>query len=73
VENIEIICENELKTFIKAKPFHEAQKIKSHDKEHFLLLIPAAPEHEIVKWVMYQSGKAKLIKPAALIQKFTKI
>ncbi len=69
VENIEIICENELKTFVESKPFHHAQTIKPYDREHILLLIPAAPEHEIVKWVMYQSGKAKLLNPPALIQK----
>ena len=68
VEDIEIICENELKTFLETKPFHESQKIQKFDNEHILLSIPAAPEHEIVKWVMYQSGKARLIKPPALIQ-----
>ncbi len=69
IENIEIICENELKSFLEAKPFHPSQIIKHYDNEHILLSIPAAPEHEIVKWVMYQSGKAKLVKPHALIKK----
>lgn len=69
IMNIEIVCANELKSFIEAKPFHEAQNIQPYDAENILLTIPAAPEHEIVKWVMYQSGKAKLINPPALMQK----
>lgn len=73
IENVEIICENELKSFIKAKPFHKSQKITVSDKTHFLLMIPAVPEHEIIKWVMYQSGKAKLVNPPSIIQKIREI
>jgi predicted DNA-binding transcriptional regulator YafY len=73
IENIEIVCANELKSFIKVKPFHPAQTFTKYDDTHFLLKIPAVPEHEIVKWVLYQSGHAKLIKPAQLKLKINDI
>jgi predicted DNA-binding transcriptional regulator YafY len=42
------------------------------DEKSFRLLIPAIPEHEILQWVLYQAGKAEVIKPASLRSKVRK-
>jgi predicted DNA-binding transcriptional regulator YafY len=73
VENVKIICERELKSHLLTKPFHKQQRINDTDTGHFLLEIPAVPEHEILKWVMYQSGKARLLEPASLVDKIIEI
>ena len=66
ISGIELLCDFDIKSFVTGNPLHRNQQIKPVDEKSFRLLIPAIPEHEILQWVLYQAGKAEVIKPAGL-------
>ncbi len=69
VKNIEIICNNAIKNFIEAIPLHKDQITEKLNDEQLLLKIPSIVEHEVIKWVLYQSGMAEIISPPEMRRK----
>ena len=72
ISGIELLCDFDIKSFVTGSPLHRHQQIEPVDEKSFRLLIPAIPEHEILQWVLYQAGKAEVIKPASLRSKVRK-
>lgn len=72
ISGIELRCDVEIKSFVTGTPLHRNQQIEPVDNKSFRLLIPAMVEHEILQWVLYQAGKAELVKPASLRSKIRK-
>ncbi len=66
IENVKIICHKSLKSFIAAKPLHSEQTIEKVGMEYLRVHVPSVPEPEIIHWVLYQGGQAKVLEPTSL-------
>ncbi len=66
ITDIKLLCDNRIRNFVEASPLHRHQTLEPCGQEHFLLLLPAMPEHEIIQWILYQAGNAQLLEPAFL-------
>jgi predicted DNA-binding transcriptional regulator YafY len=66
IENVKILCHISLKSFLSAKPLHSEQKIIKTDDQHLTVHVPSVPEPEIIHWVLYQAGLAKILEPEFL-------
>ncbi|MDD3127235.1 MAG: WYL domain-containing protein [Candidatus Izemoplasmatales bacterium] len=66
IENVKILCHKSIKSFLAAKPLHTEQIIEKVDNEHFSVLVPSVPEPEIIHWVLYQAGLARVLEPMPL-------
>lgn len=63
---IELRCRNRIKSYLIGKPLHREQEIVPDDDTHFLLHIPAMPEHELIQWTLFQAGDVEIITPVEL-------
>lgn len=71
ITDIKLLCDNRIKNFVEASPLHRNQTITPYDDNHFLLLLPSHPEHEIIQWILYQAGQAQLLEPVFLRNKIS--
>ena len=58
-----------IKNFIEATPLHKDQITEKLNDKQLLLKIPSIVEHEVIKWVLYQSGMAEIISPPEMRRK----
>lgn len=69
IKNIEIECSREIAGYVNEQHEFYDETIKEHKDGSVTVNIPAAPEHEIMKWVLSEGGNAKIIKPKSLAKK----
>lgn len=69
VKNIKIICDSSIRNYLEASPLHKEQSLKKMNDTQLLLNLPSMPEHEVIKWVLYQSGMAEIVSPLEMRRK----
>lgn len=69
VKNIEVWCSKKIAGYVNEQHEYHHEEITEHDDGSLTVHIPAAPEHEILKWVLSEGGNAKVVKPKSLAKK----
>lgn len=69
VKNALLICDVSIKKYVKEKPIHKDQVIKDEGRGKFSLFIPEIWDADLVHWILYQGGKAKLAEPKSFVKK----
>ena len=66
VENVKIICDKSLKSFLETNPLNTKQTMKKLDNGKFLLNVPSVTVPELIHWTLYQKGKAVVVEPQSI-------
>jgi len=69
ITDIKILCDHSIKNYLEATPLHKDQSLKKLNDNQLLLNLPSMPEHEVIQWTLYQSGKAQIITPIEMRRK----
>lgn len=69
ISDIEIRCSKAIAGYVCEQHEFYDEQIQENKDGSVTVHVPAAPEHEIVKWILSEAGNAKVIKPKSLAKK----
>jgi predicted DNA-binding transcriptional regulator YafY len=71
-KNVKITCSKSIKKYLVEKPLHKDQRIEDETATEFTLSVPAIWENDLIHFILYQGGDARLVQPKTLVGKITK-
>lgn len=69
IKNARIVCDMSIRKYLIEKPLHGKQVIKDIGEGNFSLFIPEIWDADLIHWILYQGGKAKLASPKSFVKK----
>lgn len=63
VSDVEVYCSKEIAGYVIEQSKTRGQKITENEDGSVVVHIPSAPKLDIIKWVLFEGGEAKVIKP----------
>ncbi|MFZ2657521.1 MAG: WYL domain-containing protein [Victivallales bacterium] len=72
IRNVKLICSKSIKKYLVEKPLHKDQSIEDETDKEFTLLVPAIWETDLIHFILYQGGDAKLVHPKGVAARIVK-
>lgn len=72
VRNVKIVCDDSIKKYVVEKPLHKDQKVESGGDGSFSLLIPSIWDTDLLHWILFQGGNARLVEPKSMLSRIAK-
>ena len=66
IKNVILRCDRSILSYAGDYRFHEEQQIIPSGNGFFELHIPSAPEEELIRWILWQAGRAAVLQPESL-------
>lgn len=71
IRNVKFRCSKSIMKYLVEKPLHRDQRIVDESGDEFTLSVPAIWENDLIHFILYQGGDARLISPKGVINKIT--
>ena len=69
LHNIQLLCDSSIGFYLREHKKIKKFEIAEHESGNLLIKLAPAIEHEVIRWVLGESGKIKVLEPASLREK----